>query len=787
MQAQDEQSQSQEPEYEGLDFDQYKTWWRESVDNYSDARKQHIRDEEYYDGDIKGTGWGHWTQDQLTKLTGRNQPPTTRNMIADEVNAICGVEQRSRSEPRALPRTPKDQKSAEIATDALRYIKDQTRWTNAKSEKVLEAVKVGYAAVEIGGAEDRVPITPIAWKDFFFDPRSRMFDFSDARYLGIAKWLDEDVAVATYAGPPIKPPQFPPQPQVPPQPQDQAMAAEWARMAQSIIGQWQAQAAAIQAAHIKEVDRRAKIVETIETTIGGGGSDRLGVEEDNFEDRPSTVFCDQKRRRVFVIDMWHQDQKHGWYRCVFTGNGKLFSEPAKFIEMDEWGRKRPTHPIKAFSIHVSKDLWRSGEVRGMRSTQDEVNFRLSKKLHYLATNQLFYEPGAFEDGNVESVRAEINRPDGVVAVRNINGYRVEKNLDVAMALDAAHQEAMRFLDRSGANEELQGRGAAGQSGRAIMARQQAGLGKLGPLFDRIHDWELRCYRAMWARVQQFWTGPMYVRVTDDKNAARFAAVNGAPVINKDNGAQPQGPGIGHNGGPGGDPLAPAMPPQMPQGGPRMGGAAMMPPQGGPEMGAMPGMLGMQPQEPEETGPMLADLDMDIIIDRAPEAATLQAEQFESLTQLAAGGALGPPGNPDVARMLITASSLPNKSELLDMLDKMAAKPQGPSPEQKAQLATLAKKLEQIVAQTNKTRAETAKIAAEIPGAQAEAQLTQAQARTETVNATMTEFSAEDALALRGLMQSAGGAPAYDFAPQAAAGLPGASGLPPTPANGPPPF
>jgi hypothetical protein len=40
-------------------------------------------------------------------------------------------------------------------------------------------------------------------------------------------------------------------------------------------------------------------------------------------------------------------------------------------------------------------------------------------------------------------------------------------------------------------------------------------------------------------------------------------------------------------------------------------------------------------------------------------------------------------------MLITASSLPNKSELLDMLDKMAAKPQGPTPEQKAQLETLA--------------------------------------------------------------------------------------------------
>ena len=740
-------SAEQEPEYEGLAFDQYTTWWREAVNGYAEPRKQHIRDEEYYDGDIKGTGWGHWTESQLTKLGIRNQPPVTRNIVCRKVNAICGVEQRSRSEPRALPRTPKDQKSAEIATDSLRYIKEQTHWINTKSEKVLEAVKIGFAAVEIGGAPDRVPVTPIAWKDFFFDPRSRMFDFSDARYLGVAKWLDADVAKATYAGPEIQRPQIPPQPPT----DDPVILQQWALQAQSIINAWQ-----------QEVARRQQIIDIIDSTANGAGSDRIGAGGDDFEDRPANIFCDAKRKRVFVIDMWHQDPKEGWFRCVFTGAGKLFTEPAKFIEKDGWGRPRKIHPIKAFSLHVSKDLWRSGEVRGMRSTQDEVNFRLSKKLHYLATNQLFYVPGAFEEQDKESVRAEINKPDGVIAVRDIQGFKVEKNLDVAMALDVAMQEAMRFLDAEGANLELQGKESGAASGRAILARQQAGLGQLGPIFDRIHDWELRCYRAMWARVQQFWDGPMYVRVTDDKNAARFAAVNGAPVVDRDNGNAPQMPMmpsdprmmVGANGGPPGDPLAPN------------------------ESG--------DPDEQAQVGPMLAELDMDIIIDRAPEAATLQAEQYEALVQLAQAGVLGPP-NPETARMLVTASALPNKSELLDMLDKMAAKPQGPSPEQKAALAKLAAQIDQIIAQTQKTKAETAKTAAEIPGTQADAALTHAQARTENVNATMTELSASDALALRDWMTSAGGAPAMQFAPPAAAAPSGALGLPPSEANGPPPF
>ena len=733
-----------EAEYEGLDFAQYKGWWQEAVDTYAPARAQHIRDEEYYDGDVAGDGYGHWTRAQLTKLLNRNQPPVTRNFICRKVNGISGVEQRTRSEPRALPRTPKDQKAAEIATDCLRFIKEKTRWSNIKSEKVLEGVKIGFAAVEIGGAKDHVPVTPIQWKEFFFDPRSRALDFSDARYLGVAKWLDMDVAKATYAGPEIPPPKLPPQPQVPPQPTDPMLQMQWAQFAQQVITAWQAEVQQIQQAYEAEVARRQKIIDVLDSTVSGKGStpgtDTMNADL-SFEDRPSGIWTDSRRRRVFVVDMWHADVKHGWYRCVFTGADKLFTQASPYKEKDQWGRVRTVHPFQAFSIHVSKDLWRYGEVRGMRPAQDEVNFRLSKKIDILYRQQLFYVPGAFEDQDIEAVRREVAKADGVIAVRDINGFKIEKNLDVAMAMDASMQEAMRFLDLEGANPELQGRGPSGQSGRAILARQQAGLGQLGPVFDRIYDWELRCYRAMWARVQQFWTAPMYVRVTDDKNAARFAAVNGAPVVNTDNGNQPDAD----------------------------------------EAPAMPG----QPQEPQETGPMLAELDMDIILDRAQEAATLQAEQFEALVQLAQSGVLGPP-NPETARMLITASALPSKSELLDMLDKMAAKPQGPTPEQKAQLETLAKKIEQIVAQTNKTKAETAKIAAEVPGAMADAQLTQAQARTENVNATMTEFSAADALALREWMNAGGGA-AFNFPPMAAASPPGALGLPPSEANGPPPF
>lgn len=764
------QEEAQEPEYEGLDHSDYLKKWREAVDVYSDPRKQHFEDEAIYDGDVKGTGEGHWSLDELSKLAGRNQPPVVFNLVKNKINAIAGVEQRARSEPRAMPRTPKDQYAAEIATDALRFIKDQTRWESIKADAFLDALKVGFAAIEIGGEEDTVPITPIDWKDFFFDPHSRRPDFSDAQYLGTAKWLDKSVALATYVPPEPPRPQPLPPPQIPPQPLDPAQLPQWAAMAQGIVAQYQAAQAHQANEYRQAMAERQKIIDAIENTVADSGA--MAARGDDFEDRPLNAFGDSKRNRIFIIDMWHRDANKGWFRCVFTGQGKLYSEEAEHVEVDAWGRKTKTHPIKAFSLYVSRDLWRYGEVRGLRSPQAEYNARRSKALHLLTLSQFFYEPGALVDGDVEKTRRELATPDGAIAVTGIDKYRIERNIDLARGQQELGAEARAFIEMQGPNPQLQGEQGRATSGRAVLALQQAGLGQLGPIFDRLYDWELRCYRAMWSRVQQYWTAPKYVRVTDDKNAAKFAAVNGAPVLDE-NGrpkmrqapAMPQGMGaeMGASGMIGG--MAPMQPAMQPQ--------AMFGHNGGPPMG---------PEDMGESGPMLAELDMDIVVDRAQEAATLQAEQFETLSQLAQAGVLGPP-NPETARLIITASALPTKTQLLDMLDKAAQAPQQPDPAQMAQLKELAAKVELLIAQKDKTRAETAKIGAEIPKTQAETAHTQAKARTENVAATMNKVAAPQAPRL--------GGSDFMFAPPpndpAAGELPGALGLPPSTANGPPPF
>lgn len=677
-------------DYEGFSLEKYQRYWREYVDECAEARRQSFIDQEYYDGDVTGTGLGHWTRDELGVLAQRRQPPSVFNAIRRIINAISGVEQRARSEPRAYPRTPKDQRASEIGTDVLRFVKEQSRWSMIKADRFLEALKCGTAVVEIGYAPDSVPVTPIEWADFFYDPRSRRADFSDARFLGIAKWVDCDVAEVLYA-PDVPAPQMPAPPQIPPPPSDPYLYAQWEPLAQRAQIMYEQEVARARAEYEKAVAERERIVGIIHGTMASGTL----ADGATFEDLPAEGFGDITRRRVFAVDMWHRDPKTGWFRCVFTGGGKLFTEKATL--KDEKGR--PTHPIVAFSIYVSRKLWRHGIIRDLRPVQDEINKRRSKALHLLTTNQIVMEEGASTDGNDERLRAEAAKPDGVMLVRPNARFELLKNIDLAQGQKAMGDEAHQYIEQMAPNPQLQGQQGQASSGRAILALQEAGKGQLGPAFDRLNDWELRVYRTMWARVKQFWKAEMFVRVTDDEGAAKFIGVNGAPTP-PDPRKQAQRP--------------PQMPPQaMPPG--------MQPPN--PMMGNNGGPP-MTPEDMGEPGPMLSELDLDIILDRAPEAATLQAEQFEQIAKLASTGAINLP-----PEAILEASSLPNKSAIMDKMKAAQDGAQGPNPAQEAemqmvkgQIAELLASIEKIKSETRENNAQAAKLEAETRSVQADTTL-----------------------------------------------------------------
>lgn len=578
--------------------------FEEAQDQTQENRELCERDRDYYDG-------YQLTDDEITTLNQRGQPPVIFNRIGPKVDAVLGFERRMRSDPKAYPRTPKHESEADSVTDAIRYVLDDQRWDQKRSDVAENLYIEGEGAVTVtvrnrAGQMD-VILTHVPWDRFYADPYSRTRDYSDAAYKGVVVWMDED-----------------------------DVEAQWGE------------------------DGRKLAASSIDNGDWSG---------DTYDDRPSrTSWADAKRRRVRVCQ--HYYRKGGkWHHAIFCRAGFL-QEPEVSAYLDE--DNEPCCPLVAVSCYIDRENNRYGGIRRMISPQDEVNKRRSKALHYMNSRQVIAEHGAVED--VQRAKQELARPDGWLEVNPDARLEIQPNITMASGEMQLLQEAKAEIDASGVNPALEGDVSA-PSGRAVEALQQAGLAELTKYFDSLRDWNWRVYRAVWNRIRQFWDQERWIRVTDDDDNLRWVAMNRQVT------AADQVRRMMEQGQP--------IPPQLEV-------LAMNAP------GAVVGMDNA-----------VAELDVDIIMQDAPDSITIQSEQFKLLTEM---WSKAPERIP--LEMVVEASSLRNKAKLIDAIKA----PQQPNPEA---MAAQKAKAEADIA---KTQSEAAKNFATAEQTSAETQEHQVRAR-----------------------------------------------------------
>lgn len=144
------------------------------------------------------------TAEQRKALRDRKQPPVIYNRIGRKIDGVIGLVEKMRQDPKVYPRTPKHEEGADLATSTLRYVLDEQEW-KAKSPIVAgDGATDGIGGIEIiiepgdhaqQDPNDReVGFEIVEPENFFYDPRSFRLDFSDARYMGVGKWMDVDLA-----------------------------------------------------------------------------------------------------------------------------------------------------------------------------------------------------------------------------------------------------------------------------------------------------------------------------------------------------------------------------------------------------------------------------------------------------------------------------------------------------------------------------------------------------------------------------------------------------------------
>ena len=409
----------------------------------------------YYHGD-------QWTEQEITVLQRRKQPVVTSNRIERKINAVVGIVEKLRQDPKAYARTPEHEQGADVATAVMRYVLDNNDWKSKSTRNARLGAVDGIAGVEfdleVGDHGDPDLGVHIVYCDtFFYDPRSFDEGFTDARYMGIAKWIDVDQA--------------------------------------------------------KELipSKASEIDDLMET-----GSDITSSADQDRE----RVWVNTSLKRLRMVDHWYIS-KGKWCWTLYIGNTVMMQGISPFH--DDKGKTFPRFLM--FSANVDHDGDRYGFIRNLKSAQDSINMRESKALHLLNTRRIIFEKGAIDDVEVtrrEAAKPDgmIEKNPGMELEFDDSAKYNDMKGQLEM-LQAAKNEIENF----GPNPALIGQGLEDSSGRAIALLQQAGMAELGPYLSAYKNWKIRVYRAIWNIITEHWKAERWIRVTDDQNVAQFFQIN----------------------------------------------------------------------------------------------------------------------------------------------------------------------------------------------------------------------------------------------------------------------
>lgn len=432
--------------------------------------------------------------------------------------------------------------------------------------------------------------------------------------------------------------------------------------------------------------KKADIKSAFTSTDWGNG--------DTYDDRP--IWIDTKRKRIRVCQHYYLE-KGEWYLCYFSGDIEL-TPSKKSPLLDDNGD--PMCPIEAQSCYIDRDNMRYGYIRRHIDVQREINHRRSKALFLLSSRQVIAEEGSVADQ--QTAKNELKKPDGWIQVTpgslRDGTFQVNPTGDMAAGQQSMYMDAVQKMQASGANAAMQG-DVEGMSGRAIQRLQHGGQIQIGPVFDAHRAFKRRIYRQIWARIKQFWNEEKWIRVTDNEDNLKWVGLNEAMTL----GVQLE------EAAKQGDEQAAMLLQQMTQmGDPRL-------------------------NQVVETRNQVAEIDVDIILDEAPDAMTSQEEQQRFMVELVK--AYGPEAIPIEA--MIETSSVRGKGRILDML-------QGDEQQQamQAQMAQIQAQFDQAMQQLAMKQAEldTMLKEAQLGTEQAKAAKTAAEAvQTQLENATVQAF------------------------------------------------
>ena len=403
-----------------------------------------------------------YTNEQIRILRLRHQPPQTWNRVARKINSIVGLVERMRSDPKALPRSPKSEQGAEIATQSVRYVLDANQWKGTDPWSILQCSIDGIAGVQrvLTKGDHGDPDIALTWvigDEYFYDPLSYRADFADNRYEGIAKWIDLDAAIQLF---PDKEEEL------------RGLISSDADLTTNSDREY------------KWVINSSKRIRLVEHWYSHRGQWCWAFYVNTtLLDQGLSPFFDDKGKRESSFNMFSAAVDHDGDRYGFVRNLK--------------GPQDSLNQGKSKMLHIAN----SRRVTAEKGAVDDVE-RARREW-------------ARPDGWVEVNPGKKVEPDQTKAdLAAFAGFTE----DAKAELDGFANSNIAAMAGTG--------GVGNLSGRAIELLRQPGMAELGPFILAYRGWKLRLYRGIWNAVRKHWTKERWIRVNNDEGSAQFIQLNG---------------------------------------------------------------------------------------------------------------------------------------------------------------------------------------------------------------------------------------------------------------------
>lgn len=498
-----------------LEHSKQKSMFEVAFEHFKGFRRSASESYRFYKGD-------QWTEDDKNVLRKENRPPLVINKVASFIDYYITNQKNTRFNLKAYPTNGGSQETAEIITKLFKHYDDRCKGAWEESQVFRDAMLagVGWFRTELNYDRDidgepsyyRYPTKQVAW-----DPYSRRWDLSDAKYVCAWDWMDVDEA-----------------------------EERWPDV-QSAWEQAMSEPYAFDNGESADHD-----------------SQPGGMYKDNEDEKFSGeyLYTDSEMKRVRIVEVWWKKRVKKWYfmdmetgettpttlskkgvdeivamfpdktetfhkmedvmmRTMFSGSVQLEEEESEFTHGGF-----PFIPVWAYFL--DGDVW--GPMELMKDPQREINKRRSQLLHALGAtirSGYRYETGAVKN---EKEMKDAGSTAGFNIEMEVGMYdKFERLQPPTVDQGISQQEAQSDSDLNrvaNVNPDAMGfRGKKVESGRAIEAKQKAGAFAASNFMDNLRYAKKELGRQLISMVQQVCKEEKVMTILEGSNKSVNVTMN----------------------------------------------------------------------------------------------------------------------------------------------------------------------------------------------------------------------------------------------------------------------